>query len=130
MCRGGIAVKLRERIARLRRNERGNVLIIVAASMPLVMGSAAITTDTIQWALWKRELQRQADSGALAGAYALAQSKTVSSSVTTDLAKNADLTLTVTPTIENAPTAGSFAGNNRAVRVVLQTSRALPFSRI
>jgi Flp pilus assembly protein TadG len=128
--RGGPDVKLREQLARLRRNQRGNVLILVAASMPMVMGSAAMMTDTIQWALWKRELQRQADSGALAGAYALAQSKTVSSSVTTDLAKNADPTLTVTPTIENAPTTGAFAGNAQAVRVVLQTSRALPFSRM
>lgn len=127
-------MKLRERLARLRGNERGNVLVIVAASMPLVMGSAAMTTDTIQWALWKRELQRQADSGALAGGYALAQAKTVSSSVTTDLAKNADLTLTVAPTIDyvvnSGPTGGTFAGNPRAVRIVLQTSRALPFSGI
>jgi len=119
---------MRELLARFRRNERGNVLVLVAASMPLVIGSAAMTTDAIQWVVWRRHLQRQADSGALAGAYALAQSKTVSSSVTTDLTKNADPTLTVASTIENAPTAGAYAGNTKAVRVVLQTSRTLPFS--
>lgn len=117
-------------LTRLRRNERGNVLFLVAAGLPMTVGAAAMTTDMIQWTLWNRELQRQADSGALAGAYALTQSKTVSSSVTTDLGKNADPTLTVTSTIENAPTAGSYAGNTKAVRVILQTSRKLPFSSL
>jgi Flp pilus assembly protein TadG len=126
----GRLVKLRGLLARLLRNERGNVLILVAAGLPFTIGAAAMTTDMIQWTLWKRELQRQADSGAMAGAYALSQSKTVNSSVTTDLAKNADPTLTVTSTIENAPTAGSYAGNTKAVRVILQTSRKLPFSSV
>lgn len=123
MKRGGF-------LGRLRRNERGGVLIIVAASLPLTIGSAALTTDMIQWVVWKRELQRQADSGALAGAYALTQSKTVSSTVTADLTKNADTNLTVASTIENAPTAGSYAGNTKAVRVILTTSHKLPFSSL
>src|SRR3546814_12899433 len=38
--------------------------------------------------------------------------------------------LTQTPTIENAPTSGPFAGNAQAVRVVLQTSAELPFSKV
>ncbi len=125
-----MGVKLGELLAALWRSERGNVIILAAAALPLVVGSAAMATDTIQWALWKRELQRQADSGALAGAYAVTQAKTVSSSVTTDLAKNADPTLAVTSTIENAPTAGAYAGNIRAVRVIVQTSRKLPFSSL
>lgn len=123
MKRGGF-------LGRLWRNERGNVLIITAAALPLTIGSAAMTTDMIQWVVWKRELQRQADSGALAGAFSLTQSKTVSSTVTADLTKNADTTLTVTSTIENAPTAGSYAGNTKAVRVLLSTSRKLPFSSL
>jgi Flp pilus assembly protein TadG len=123
-------VKLGGVLTRLRRDKRGSVLVLMAAGLPLVIGSAAMTTDMIQWALWKRELQRQADSGALAGAYALTQAKTVNSTVTADLTKNADTTLTVTSTIENAPSAGSYAGNTKAVRVILQTSRKLPFSSL
>jgi len=53
----------------LQRNQRGNVLIITAAALPLIVGSAGLATDTIQWALWKRQLQRAADSAAIAGAY-------------------------------------------------------------
>ena len=48
---------------------RGNALAIACAAMPLVVGAAGLATDTIQWTLWKRQLQRAADSAALAGVY-------------------------------------------------------------
>ncbi len=50
-------------------DKRGNSLIIAAAALPLLLGSAGLATDTIQWALWKRQLQRAADSAAIAGVY-------------------------------------------------------------
>ncbi|MFC7536831.1 pilus assembly protein TadG-related protein [Sphingomonas sp. GCM10030256] len=54
---------------KLRRDQRGNVLILTAAVMPLLIAAAGFATDTIQWALWKRQLQRAADSAAIAGVY-------------------------------------------------------------
>ena len=51
-------------------DKRGNALIIAGASLPLLVGAAGMGSDTIQWVLWKRELQRAADTAALAGAYA------------------------------------------------------------
>jgi Flp pilus assembly protein TadG len=54
---------------KLWNDKRGNALIIAGAALPLVIGSAGLATDTIQWALWKRQLQRAADSAALAGVY-------------------------------------------------------------
>ena len=57
----------------LRANKRGNVLLVCAVAMPMPIGSAALAIDTIQLSLWKRQLQRAADSGAIASAYALAQ---------------------------------------------------------
>ena len=56
-------------LKRLKRDKRGNVLIITAAAMPMLIGMAGLATDTIQWALWKRQLQRAADSAAIAGVY-------------------------------------------------------------
>ena len=50
-------------------DKRGNAMIIAAAALPLLIGSAGLATDTIQWALWKRQLQRAADSAAIAGVY-------------------------------------------------------------
>lgn len=54
---------------KLWNDERGNVLIIGGAALPMLIGAAGLATDTIQWALWKRELQRAADSAAIAGVY-------------------------------------------------------------
>lgn len=50
-------------------NKRGNALAIAGASLPLIVGAAGLATDTIQWTLWKRQLQRAADSAAIAGVY-------------------------------------------------------------
>lgn len=54
---------------RLWNDKRGNALILAGAALPMVVGSAGLASDTIQWALWKRQLQRAADSAALAGVY-------------------------------------------------------------
>ncbi|QNP42759.1 Tad domain-containing protein [Sphingomonas daechungensis] len=54
-------------IKRLWRDRRGNTLAIAGAALPLVLGSAGLASDTIQWTLWKRQIQRAADSAAYAG---------------------------------------------------------------
>jgi hypothetical protein len=56
-------------LKKLWNNKRGNTIAIAAASMPLFIGAAGLATDTIQWTLWKRQLQRAADSAAIAGVY-------------------------------------------------------------
>ncbi|AEG47817.1 Protein of unknown function DUF2134, membrane [Sphingobium chlorophenolicum L-1] len=117
-------------MGRLLRDRTGNVLMMAAACMPILIGAAGLATDTVQWTLWKRQVQRQADSAALAGAYAVAQGFSASDSATSDINRLSLITLSQTPTIENAPTTGSYAGNNKAVRVVLQTTKELPFSKI
>ena len=62
---------------KLWRDRRGNALVIAGAALPLIVGSAGLASDTIQWALWKRQLQRAADSAAIAGVYAEMQGKPV-----------------------------------------------------
>jgi Flp pilus assembly protein TadG len=110
-------------------SERGNVLIVGAAALPLLLGAVALSVDSVNLTLARRQLQRTADSGALAGAYAIVQSQTVATAVNRDLLLNKDHTLKTT-TIENAPTTGSHAGDMSAVRVVLQANRATPFMAI
>src|SRR5437763_10686372 len=56
-------------IRKLLKDRRGNALAIACAAMPMVIGCAGLATDTIEWTLWKRQLQRAADSAAFAGAY-------------------------------------------------------------
>lgn len=120
--------QLKSFLKKLGTNEHGNVLLLMGLSMPLLVGLAGLGTDTVQWTLMKQQLQRSADSAALNGAYAKAQSKSVSANANRDLTKTLDGFQGVGITIENAPTAGSFSGNTRAVKVILTYSEALPFS--
>ncbi|WP_156254643.1 pilus assembly protein TadG-related protein [Sandarakinorhabdus oryzae] len=111
-----------------RRDRRGNVVAMTALLMPVLIGAAGLASDTMQWTLVRRSLQRQADSAALAGAYGLSQGQDVVSAVAEDLTKNSNFELSGEPLIENAPTAGPFAGDRDAVRVRLTAESRLPFT--
>lgn len=107
-------------------SERGNVLVVGAATMPLLIGSAAIAVDTIQVSVWKRQLQRAADSSAIAGAYALALGDDTHNAVHRDLDKNSFPLLSQ----EEAIAVGPRLGFNRTVRVTLTATRTPPFMSI
>ncbi len=68
---------------RLIRDRRGNMIVMAAAGLPVVIGAAGLATDTIQWTLWKRQLQRAADSAAISGVYELEAGGTTSTAQTT-----------------------------------------------
>jgi hypothetical protein len=95
-------------LKRLRQSERGNVLVIGAASLPLLMGATALAVDTIQLSLWKRQLQRAADSAAIAGAYALDQGSPIDSAVANDLDEHQ------TPDADDTISTGSFTEGTQA----------------
>ncbi len=117
-------------LKKIASSESGNVLILFGLSMPLLIGLAGLGTDTVQWTLMKQQLQRSADSAALNGAYAKAQSENVSDNANRDLTKTLDGFSGVGITVQNAPATGAFAGNARAVRVALTYGKALPFSSL
>ena len=77
---------------KLLKDRRGNALVIAGAALPLIVGAAGLANDTIQWTLWKRQLQRAADLAALAGAYdrvnASGGTTTAAAAVTHDLSIN------------------------------------------
>ncbi len=118
-------------LKRLWRDRRGNALVIAAAALPLVLGSAGLASDTIEWALWKRQLQRAADSAAMAGVYTIAQDEgsrtNVIPAVDRDLAINNHVGITTTRTA-GVPTTGAYASDPHAVRVTLAVQKALSFS--
>ena len=120
---------MRKLFKKLWNDERGNALIIAGASLPMIMGAVGLASDTIQWALWKRELQRAADSAAIAGVYAKVQGASYSSAVTTDLARNNDIAgITISTSATSAPSAGAYTSDANAVRVSLQAKQQLSFS--
>ena len=116
-------------LRRLIANRSGNVLMLAALSMPLMIGAAGLASDTVSWALVKRQLQRKADSAALAGAYALAQGRQASDAAQHDLTIANDVQLSATAVIAT-PTSGTYAGNAKAVQVTLASTPVLPFSRM
>jgi Flp pilus assembly protein TadG len=130
-------------LKRLWRDRRGNALVIAGAALPLVVGSAGLATDTVEWAMWKRQLQRAADSGALAGALGKLSGQSVATgacsanaAVSRDLAVGTVNTrLGTTPTC-NVKTGSDItnaswqAASSGAVQVIVSTQRRLPFSSL
>lgn len=119
-------------LKKLRRDKRGNVLILTAAAFPLLCGSAGLAVDTIQWTLWKRQLQRAADSAAIAGVYDYQKAKDETAgrtAVTNDLVQNRKMwmALSATPAVTFPVDNGQAT---RQVRVVLTVQQELPFSSI
>jgi len=116
---------------RLWKDRSGNSLAIAAAAFPLLVGSAGLAADTIQWTLWKRELQRAADSAALAGVY---DRVTTGTTAGTSAVVDHDLTLnhhtgiglvTGYPQVTFPADSGDLEDQ---VRVVLAVTKPLPFS--
>lgn len=118
---------------KLWRDRRGNALIIAAGALPLVIGSAGLASDTIQWTLWKRQLQRAADSAALAGVYARVQDnsgQTPSQAVSNDLSKNNQTGIALLSGYPQVSYPSDTSTYSKAVRVQLALKKKLGFSSV
>jgi Flp pilus assembly protein TadG len=120
-------------------DRRGNALVMVAASLPLLIGSAGLATDTIQWTVWKRQLQRAADGAALAGVRGLVAGQTTIASCAPNTPVGRDLEINnhvllgndnTDCVAENSPGSGPWASDPNAVRVTLSVQRRLGFSSL
>jgi hypothetical protein len=80
-----------EAFRKLWNDERGNMLVISGVALPLLIGAAGLATDTIQWAVWKRELQRAADSAAIAGVYDRVQSAGATTNTENAIARDLEI---------------------------------------
>lgn len=117
-------------LKRLMRDRRGNAIMIGAAALPLVLGSAGLATDTIQWALWKRQLQRAADSAAFAGVYAKLQEGSANTGVTRDLNNNNHLWVSLLSGYPQVSEPADTATQINAVEVGLAAQQRLGFSSL
>jgi hypothetical protein len=119
-------------IRKLLKDRRGNALAIAAACMPLVIGAAGLATDTIQWTLWKRQLQRAADSAAIAGVYdrqaANGATTTVSATVSHDLTLNNHVWMALKSGYPQVSFPGNSGAMTNQVKVTLAVQQRLPFS--
>jgi hypothetical protein len=128
---------------RLLNDKRGNVLAIACAAMPMVIGCAGLATDTIEWTLWKRQLQRAADSAALAGVYdrisANGATTTTSSIICHDLGLNLHTWMKLQANSPCTGSVGSYTSltypadsgvQTDQVKLTLSIQQALPFSSL
>jgi hypothetical protein len=119
---------------RLWKDKRGNSLLIATAFLPVLVGSAGLATDTIQWALWKRELQRAADSAAIAGVYDRVQNDgntgQTNAAVTKDLGFNQQTGMALVAGYPKVSFPGDDANGTNQVKVVLAVKKRLAFSGI
>lgn len=124
---------MRKLFKKLWNDDRGNALIIFGASLPLLVGAAGIATDTIQWTLWKRQLQRAADSGAIAGVYTRLNTDTesaVTAAVNADLAVNNHVGIALQSGYPQVSLPADSGDKKKQVTVVLRISKTLPFSSL
>ena len=119
---------IKQAFKRLWNDKRGNALVIAGAAMPMVIGSAGLATDTIQWVNWKRHLQRAADSAAIAGVYAKMQSQAPASAVATDLVTNNKTGVALLSTYPQLAFPADTTNYTNAVRVTLAIKQSLSFS--
>lgn len=124
---------MRTFLRKIWQDKRGNSLILAAAALPLLLGSAGLATDTIQWALWKRQLQRATDSAAIAGVYDRVQNEgspeNTAAAVDHDLTLNNSLNTAKFPLVTKNVSYPANAGSQQnQVRVELAVRRPLSFS--
>ena len=113
-------------LARLAKDTTGNVLVLSGAGSMALIGGAGLGVDTVQWYLWKRQLQQAVDSSALAGAQAISQGDGYRTYALSELESNSNFNF-----LEDyigVPRTGAWVGDAGAVEVVADFQRALPFS--
>ncbi|QYJ06106.1 TadE/TadG family type IV pilus assembly protein [Qipengyuania flava] len=116
----------------LKSDTNGNAMILMALGMPVLIGSSGMAVDMTQWYMWKRELQYAVDQGAIAGAWARAETATQATYQTrADQEFSANLGAlsgkTTSPVVALADYNG---GTQNSVTVTSTVTVNLPFSQV
>jgi hypothetical protein len=124
---------MRDFFKKLRKDVTGNVFLLAGAGTVALVGGAGLGVDTVQWYLWKRQLQQAVDSSAMAGGQALSQGRNYTTAATKELNRNRDNSIATgfnLVSMTSPPASGTFAGNSRAVEVIATVTNNLPFSSL
>lgn len=105
--------KIGSALKRLKRNEQGSTAVVMAISLPVIIGVAALMTETGYWRLEKSRLQDTADMAALAGGYQFIIANDINKSklaVFADASDNSFKSDRGAITVNIPPTSGDYAG--------------------
>src|SRR5260370_7647345 len=115
-----------------KNNKRGVVLLTAVGMMFVLLAFVGLAFDVgyLQWS--RRRAQTAADAAAVAGAWAVVQGDTVTTSGRNGSADNGfkDSTNGVTVTINKPPTGGSYTSDTTAVEPVVSQDAPAFFMRI
>ena len=120
-------------LRRLAHDRDGAVAIMLALSLPLLVGMMSLGVETGLWYAEKRDLQNAADAAALSGAFELAAGRTttVKAAATSDATRNGFSAAEGIPATVNAPpTSGKYVGDTSAVEVILSRDQTLLLSTL
>jgi len=127
-----IVQDLRSSAARLRRDESGAMLVIMALMMTMLLSLLSVGIEVGSWYMTRRALQTAADAAAIAGALEGARGtpgRTVSAAKTEAVRngakETADAILVHTP-----PTSGTFKGDPQAVEAIVTRQQPRLFSAV
>ncbi|PQA87100.1 pilus assembly protein TadG-related protein [Hyphococcus luteus] len=115
-------------------SKKGSIAVIFAVTAPVVVGFSALGAEVMYWQYNHRLLQSAADAAAFSGAAQLAQGRSVTDA--TAAASNAAYETGLkaaradTPAISSPPVSGTFAGDAKAVEVVLSDNLPRMFTGI
>lgn len=117
---------------KLWQSKRGNAIVIAGAALPMIVGCAGLASDTIQWTLWKRQLQRAADSAAISGVYdrqtANGATTNTSTAVSHDLTLNQHTWMSLSSGFPQVTFPADAGALTNQVQVTLSVQQSLPFS--
>ncbi|WP_448187481.1 pilus assembly protein TadG-related protein [Azospirillum sp. sgz301742] len=118
--------------ARLRDDESGAMMIIVALMMTLLMSLLAVGIEVGSWYMTRRNLQTAADAAAIAGALEEARGTAarVTSAATLEATRNGAVSASDVILIHSPPTSGAYAGNSQAVEAIITRPQGRLFSAV
>lgn len=122
--------RLSDRLTSLIHDDLGSTAVVVALSMPLVIGGAGLGVETSYWYYKDLQLQAAADAAAYAGALekrAGSKSPAVVMAATKVAAANGFASATGTAVLNSPPQSGTHK-TSKAVEVVLEENAARFFS--
>lgn len=119
----------RRHLARLAADRRGGVAVMLALTLPVVVGVAALAIESGLWFAERRTLQTAADAAALSGAFELTGGRrtTVTASALADGRRNA---ANATFAVRWPPVSGKYVGSMSAVEVTVSRRQTLMLSAL
>ena len=122
--------QIKDLAQRLTHCRSGNATLMLALTMPVLIGGAGVGIDISHWYLWKRELQFAVDQGAIAAAWAKAQDEDSADYLTRAL-QEYEANLALTRDLDTGPTItleDYDGGTDNSIQVSASATGKLPFT--